>query len=300
MATTLNITTNYVGDVAGGYIAAMIKESNTLSQNLVTIMPNVVSTVYMRKIDLGDGFADYSCGWQPSGDLTLTEYAITPKKIMWNKELCKEDFRQLWSAKEMGFSAHNDNLPATEQAAILLEMGKQLASKIDIDIWEGTNAAGSFNGLIPQLVADGTVLDVATPTTITDSNVEAELADFIDKVPDAVLGAPDLVLGVSTNVIRALRKKQGALARSNGTFLNPNEVDFNGYVLTEIKGLNANTMVGYAKSNVTFITGLMADHNEIAVKDMDETDLSGTVRMKAVFTGAIGYAYGAEIVLYRA
>jgi len=33
---------------------------------------------------------------------------------------------------------------------------------------------------------------------------------------------------------------------------------------------------------------------------MDETDLSGNIRMKVVFTGAIGYAYGGEIVLYKA
>ena len=299
MATTLDITTNYVGDVAGGYVAAMIKESNTLSQNLVTIMPNVVSTVYLRKIDVGDGFVDYACGWEPSGDTTLTEYSITPKKVMWPHELCKEDFRQLWSAAEMGFSAHNDNLPKTEQAALLLEMGKVIARKIDVDLWEGDDSTGRFNGLIPQLIADATVIDVATPTTVTSLNVEAELADFIDAVPDAVIGASDLVLGVSTNVIRALKKIQGSLARANGTFLNPSEYDFNGYTLTEIKGLNANTMVAYAKSNVTFVTGLMADHNEIKIKDMDETDLSGTIRMKTVFTGAIGYAYGAEIVLYR-
>ena len=74
-----------------------------------------------------------------------------------------------------------------------------------------------------------------------------------------------------------MKKIQGSLARANGTFLNPSEYDFNGYTLTEIKGLNANTMVAYAKSNVTFVTGLMADHNEIKIKDMDETDLSGTI-----------------------
>jgi hypothetical protein len=147
---------------------------------------------------------------------------------------------------------------------------------------------------------DATVIDVATPVAITSANVEAELAKFIDTVPDAVIGAPDLVLGVSTNVLRALKKIQGSLARANGTFINPSEYDFNGYTLTEIKALNANTMVAYAKSNVTFVTGLLADHNEIKIKDMDETDLSGTVRTKVVFTGAIGYAYGAEIVLYRA
>ena len=300
MATTLNIATNFVGNVAGDYIAAMIKESNTLSDNLVTVLPNIVSTTYLRKIETSDAFVDYVCGFTPAGSITLSEYPITPKKVMWPSELCKEDFRQLWTAQEMGFSAHNDNLPATEQAAILLEMGKTIARKIDVDIWEGDNSTGRFYGLIPQLVADATVIDVATPVAITSTNVEAELAKFIDAVPDAVIGASDLVLGVSTNVLRALKKVQGSFARSNGTFTNPSEFDFNGYTLTEIKGLSANTMVGYTNSNVTFVTGLLADHNEIKIKDMDETDLSGQVRMKVVFTGAIGYAYGGEIVLYKA
>jgi len=299
MATTLDITTNYVGEVAGDYIGKMIKGSNTFSDNLVTVLPNVVSSTFLRKIETASGFVDYVCGFTPSGSITLSEYEITPKKVKWDSELCKEDFRQLWTAKEMGFSAFNDTLPATEQGAILMDMARVIARKIDTDIWVGDNATGNFAGLIPQLVADATVLDVATPVAITSANVEAELAKFIDTVPDAVIGAEDLILGVATNVLRALKKIQGSFARSNGTFTNPSEFDFNGYTLTEIKGLASSTMVAYTRSNVTFITGLLADHNEIKIKDMDETDLSGTVRMKVVFTGAIGYAYGAEIVLYK-
>jgi hypothetical protein len=300
MPTTLNISTNFVGDVAGEYIGKMIKESNTLSEGLVTVLPNIVSTTYLRKIETADSFVDYVCGFTPAGSVTLSEKAITPKKVKWDSELCKEDFRQLWTASEMGFSAHNDNLPATEQAAILANMGKTIARKVDVDIWEGNNATGRFNGLIPQLLADAAVIDVATPVAITSANVEAQLAKFIDTIPDQVISSPGLVLGVSTNVLRALKNIQGSLARANGTFANPSEFDFNGYTLTEVKALNANTMVAYDKSNVTFVTGLLADHNEIRIKDMDETDLSGIVRMKAVFTGAIGYAYGGEIVLYRA
>jgi len=200
----------------------------------------------------------------------------------------------------MGFSAHNDNLPATEQAAILADMGRRIARKVDVDIWEGDGTTGNFNGLIPALLLDADVIDVATPVAITSANVEAELAKFIDAIPDEVIGSAGLVLGVSTNVLRALKKIQGSFARANGTFANPSEFDFNGYTLTEIKALNANTMVAYDKSQVFFGTGLTADFNEIKIKDMDETDLSGTVRMKVVFTGGVQYAYGGEIVLYRA
>jgi len=49
MATTLNVTTNFVGEVAGEYIAEMIKEANTISENLVTVLPNVVSPQLLEK-----------------------------------------------------------------------------------------------------------------------------------------------------------------------------------------------------------------------------------------------------------
>jgi len=300
MATTLNVTTNFVGEVAGQYIAEMIKQANTISDNLVTVLPNVVSPQFVRKIETATGFVDYACGWAPAGSVTLSEKELAPKKIKWDSEFCKEDFRQLWTAQEMGFSAHNDNLPATEQAAILADYGQRVARKVDVDIWEGDGAAGNFAGIIPALLLDGDVIDVAVPIAITSANVEAELGKFIDAIPDELISSDGYKMGVSTNVIRALRKLYGTQARTNGTFLNPNEAEFDGYVLTEIKGLAANTMVGYNPAQVFFGTGLLSDLNEVKIKDMDESDLSGQIRMKLVMTGGVQYAYGGEIVLYRA
>jgi hypothetical protein len=154
MATTLNVTTNFVGEVAGEYIAEMIKEANTISENLVTVLPNVVSPQFIRKIETAAGFVDYSCGFTPAGSITLSERELAPKKVKWDSELCKEDFRQLWTASQMGFSAHNDSLPQTEQAAILADMGTRIARKVDVDIWEGNGATGNFHGLIPALLLD--------------------------------------------------------------------------------------------------------------------------------------------------
>jgi hypothetical protein len=288
-----------VGEVAGEYIAKMIQEANTISENLITVRPNVVSPEFVRKIQTADGFVDYACGWNPSGSTTLTERELAPKKIKWDSEFCKEDFRNLWTAQEMGFSAHNDNLPATELAAILADYGQRVARKIDVDIWEGDNSDGTLAGIIPALVADADVIDVAAPQAITSTNVEAQVGNFFDAIPDAVLESDGIVYGVSTNVIRALRRAYGSQARSNGTFLNPSEFEFEGYILTEVKGLNANTMVAYNKNQVFFGTGLLSDINEVKIKDMDEVDLSGQVRMKLVMTGGVQYAYGAEIVLYR-
>jgi hypothetical protein len=298
MASTLNITTNYVGEVAGGYIAEMIKEANTISENLVTVLPNIVSPQFIRKVETASGFVDYACGWTPAGSVTLSEKELAPKKIKEDREFCKEDFRQLWTAQEMGFSAHNDNgLPATEQTAILADMGTRLARKLDQEIWNGDGSDGSLAGFIPAFLLDADVIDVSG-VAITSANVEAELVKFLDAITDEMDQEDSLVRGVSTNVLRAVKKLYGSQARTNGTFLNPSEAEFNGYTLTEIKGLPANTMVAYNKSNLFFGTGLLSDMNDIRIKDMDETDLSGQVRTKIVLTGGVQYAWGGEIVLY--
>ena len=42
----------------------------------------------------------------------------------------------------------------------------------------------------------------------------------------------------------------------------------------------------------------MADHNDIRVKDMDESDLSGMVRYKMVYTAGVQYVNPAEIIWY--
>jgi hypothetical protein len=299
MATTLNITTNFVGEVAGDYIAKMIKASNTISDGLVTVRPNIASTTFIRKIETAEGWRDYTCGFIPTGSIVLSERSLNPKKITSDSEICKEDFRNLWTSYEMGFSAHNDTLPKTEQGAILLEIAKNTARKIDREIWEGNGATGNLAGFIPQALLDADVIDVATPVAITAANVEAQVAKFIDAIPDQLIGGEGQILGVSTNVVRALRRSYNSQSRVNGTFLKPSEFDFEGYTLTEIKGLNSNTMIAYNVPNLVFGTGLLSDHNEIRVKDMDETDLSGTVRMKITLTGGVQYAWGGEVILYR-
>jgi len=184
--------------------------------------------------------------------------------------------------------------------AILEDMARRVARKIDADIWEGDGLDGNFAGVIPALLLDGDVIDVATPVAITSANVEAELGKFIDAIPDELIVSDGYKMGVSTNVIRALKKLYGTQARTNGTFLKPNEAEFDGYTLTEIKAFSANTMLGYNPSQIYFGTGLLDDMSEVRIKDMDDSDLSGTIRMKYVMTGGVQYAFGGEIVLYRA
>ena len=210
MATTVTVSSNYAGKAAGEIVGQMYKEADTIRLGLVTFAQNVNFKYNLRKIQYTDGTVDYSCGdFTPAGAITLSEKVITPKKVMNNFQVCKEDFRQTWSEELGGASAHNDLMPRDIGEAILMEVVKSQSSKIDDEIWQGVNAtAGEIgDGFIPQFTADASVIKanngiVPLAAAITEANVESELKKVLAAIPVS-LRRKDLVVAVAPNVFQA-------------------------------------------------------------------------------------------------
>lgn len=303
MATTVTVNSNYAGKDAGGYIGKAFKSADTISKNLVTVYPDIDFQLSVKKIAYGNGRQDYACGFTPAGSVTLSEKLLTPKKIKNEFDLCKEDFRQIWSSASMGFSAHNNNLPTDVEEALLTEVLSDEAEAVDQNIWQGDSVnAGEFDGFIKLFTADAGVIKANNGITplgaaITEANVESELKKVLAAIPIA-LRRTDLVIGVSPDVYQAywfyLVSKGIAW---NGT-TDAKRVGFGNYMIEEINGLPANTIVAYPLKNLYFGTGLMADHNEIRIKDMDESLLTGEVRFKMVYTAGVQYANSEDIIWY--
>lgn len=299
MATTATINSTYAGEVAGEIVGKAFKEADTIAKGLITVLPNIPYKTTIRKIAYGNGRVDYACGFTPAGSVTLTEKVLEPKKIKNEMELCKEDFRQVWDTASMGFSAHNDNMPKDEEAALLVEVLADTAEATGQDIWTGdAGDTGHFGGLIPMFLADATVIDVPTPATITTANVQAKIQATLDLVPIALRRKSDLIFAVSPDVAQAYNNVLVNAGITNGLGGEGADLRYGAFKIEVNNDLPASTMVVYQRKNVYFGTGLLSDHNEIRIKDMDDVDLSGRVRYKMVYTAGVQYVNGAEIVLY--
>jgi len=301
MATTVTVGSNYAGKVAGEIIGASFKEADTLRLGLLTVTPNVNYKLNLRKIAYTDGTVDYSCGdFTPAGAITLSEKVLTPEKVMNNFQVCKEDFRQTWSEDGFGASAHNDMMASDISEAILAEVMKSQAEKIDDDIWNGLAATtGEFGGFIEQFAADGSIVKpTQLGAAITEANVESELKKVLAAIPIS-LRRKDLNVLVSPDVFQSywfyLVSKGIAW---NGT-ADEKQAKFGKYTLTEVNGLPVNTIIVYEKSNLVFATGLLSDQNDIRVVDEDEIGLlTGQVRGKVVYNAGVGYYNSEDIVYY--
>lgn len=293
--TTVSVNSNYAGALAGELLVEAMKKADTIGKGLITVLPNVIGSGNLPKLTYSDSLAAYACGFTPTGSVDYTEKEVATKKFKIEHELCKDTFHQTFAAQAAGLFAANNDIPATVQEGILIAIIDRLGETIDAQIWNGNNSASQFNGYHVQFSGDSAVIDISA-TTVTASNVVAEITKVYNAIPEAIMGEADLRIVVSPNVARAY--KQALAAQGLNTFNFDKELDFLGIKMESVAGLSSNRMVAYRVKNLAFLTGLESDYNTVAVKDMDESDLSGTIRTKVTFSAGVGYSFGGEIVYY--
>lgn len=294
MATTVNLNSAYEGDAVNKIFTQIFMQASTLEKRAIDVYPNVVgNTAFLQKTTLSDGLIDYTCAFTPSGTLDLDEKKVDIKTLQLPLEICKSVFLRRWNAAQMGFSAWNDEIPANEREALMLEIAGTISSSIEKYIWTGdATVNGQFGGILTELENDADANDVAG-VAITAANVIAEMGKVLDATPVEVLQAPDFKFAVSTDVYRKYVRALG-----NANFAQ-NATDFEGFELTVLNGLPANSMLTYNRGNLVFLTGLEGDMNEIRILDMTAQDLSDNIRIKATFKAGATYVRSEDVTFYK-
>jgi len=310
MATTTSITSTYAGESAGQYISAALLSGSTIENGGITVKPNVKFKEVIKKVSTNDLVKDASCDFDATSTITLTERILQPEYQQVNLQLCKKDFQSDWEAIKMGYSAH-DNLPPSFSDFLIAHVAAKVAQRTEQSIWAGSTAtSGQFDGLTTLLAADADLpsANEVAGTSVTASNVIAELGKIVDAIPSALYGAEDLNIYVSQNIARAYIRALGGFGASGlgaagvnsmGTqWWNNGSLSFDGVKLFVANGLANDTAVAAEKSNLFFGTGLLADHNEVKVIDMADIDGSQNVRIVMRFTAGVQYGIVDDIVTY--
>lgn len=310
MATTTSITTTYAGEFAGEYISAALLSGSTIENGGLTVKPNIKFKEVIKKVDTNAIVKDATCDFDPTSTLTLTEKVLQPEYQQVNLQLCKKDFQSDWEAASMGFSAF-DSLPSSFSDFLIAHVAAKVAQRTEQSIWDGnTSNNGQFDGLTKLVSLDAGLpaAQEVTGTTVTASNVIAQLGSVVDAIPSTVYGSEDLNLYVSSNIARAYVRALGGFGSSGlgaagtnsmGTqWWNNGSLTFDGVKIFVAQGLADNKVIAAEKSNLYFGTGLLADHNEVKVIDMADLDGSQNVRVVMRFTAGVQYGVIEDIVTY--
>ena len=303
MPTTTNITTTYAGEKAMPFLSAALLQPTTIRNGGVTVKPNIKFKQVLKKVAMSDLIKDGTCDFTPTATIDITENTLTPKEFQVNYTLCKQDFRDDWDAISMGLSAH-DSLPPSLAEYIIGKTVAEVATANESILWNGSDAnEGEFDGFLALFAADAAVIDVAG-AAVAATTIQAEMRKVINAIPQTVYGKEDLKLYVASDVYRAYISSLALAGSGNGfeqrgSNQGFNNLQFEGVDLFMCNGMSAGKMVAAQSSNLHFGTGLMSDQNEVKVLDMSDLDGSQNVRFIMRYTAAVGYAYGAEIVMYN-
>jgi hypothetical protein len=310
MATTVNISTSYAGQDSKLWVKAALLSGNTLANGGMTIVPNIAYKTTMQKLSTDGLLKDATCDFTALSTVTLSERSLTLEPFQVNLQLCKKDFYATWSAEEMGLSA-NKVLAKSFVDYFLAYITEKVAESVEVSIWRGANGTiGQIDGIATLLAADAalpTANEVAG-TTVTSSNVVAQLGLIVDAIPAALYGSPDLKIYVSQNIakayIRALGGFSVAATSNNGVenkgtqWYNGQGLTFDGIPIFVANGLAANTAIAAETSNLFFGCGLLNDTNEIKLLDMSDIDGSMNVRFVMRAGMAVNYHSVSDIVTY--
>jgi hypothetical protein len=305
------ITTTYAGEFAGKYLAAALLSAPTLEQGGVSILPNVAFKQVMQKVATDNIVANATCDFTTSGTVTLTERVLTTEEFQVNIELCKLDLAQSWQSAEMGYSAFK-TLPKSFADFLIAHVAAKVAAKIETTIWGGTNAtAGEFDGFKTLMLADGDVIDVASPQTgsnLNAGNVIDQIGNLVDVIPASLYGNEGLRIYVSQKIAKLYVRALGGFGASglgaNGTntqgtqWYTNGSLSFDGIPIFMANGLGADNMIATTVDNLYFGCGLLSDNSLVKTIDMSDIDGSNNVRVILRYNAGIQYGIGSDIVLY--
>ena len=262
MATTTSITSTYAGEFAGEYISAALLSASTIDNGGITVKPNVKFKEVIKKVGTNAIVKDATCDFDATSTITLTERILQPEFQQVNLQLCKKDFVSDWEAIGMGYSAHQ-NLPPKFSDFLIGHVSAKVAQKTEQSIWTGdTSNNGEFNGLTTQIALDAALpaAQEVAGTTVTATNVIAQLGSIVDAIPSTLYGNEDLNIYVSQNIARAYVRALGGFGASGlgaagtndqGTqWWNNGSLSFDGVKMFIANGLPDNTANAAEKSNL--------------------------------------------------
>lgn len=161
----------------------------------LNLMTGVKYKDAINLINTEAGLQERTCGWDASGDVTLSQAIMEVGAYKVNMSLCEEDLRKKWMNSEVMTAAGAEVLPFEER--ITGEIVASIANQVEKLIWQADKSAQTpdlFNGLLTQIKASSAATDVQSTASTTYGKVK----DVYMAIPASILDKAVIFVGVDT------------------------------------------------------------------------------------------------------
>jgi hypothetical protein len=253
-----------------------------------------------------------SCGFNPSGNTTFTQRAVTVGKIKINEALCLKDLESkfLQNALPQG-SMYTDMIFAEQYSN---RKAEKVAEQMEIALWQGDTASANgnlnkFDGLLKLITAASTAVTNANTSTyisggpissITVANVISVFDAIYTAIPAKVVAKDDITIfcGMDTFRLYTIALKNANLFAYNLDIKADSEFFLPGTTVkvVAVQGLNGtNDLVAARISNLFMGTDLLNEEERFEIFYAKEAD---QIRYVNEFKAGVNFAFPDEIVKF--
>ncbi len=304
----LSITdTTYAGEAAGQFIVKALTGNETVQGGHIYVQDGIKKKFTIPRLSVDGIIQDYSAEPTSSGTMTVDGKTLTPNKFQLFVTFNPLDFNDHWFASQLDSGLMDTRLPQTIESAVIQEYNKYFNNYMNKAIWQSrttnTDTYKYWNGIIYNALADSSVIDTASATTITAANVEAQLQLVEDKIRDSV---PDLLYDENMKIFVSYKTANlWEQAQFAGTYKGNNNTEagilkFHGRTIVPIKGMPDNTMFA-AKGSASRDSNLwlgIDDFSDATVSIGKYSNYGDTYFIRMIFQADVQIGFGAETVLY--
>lgn len=299
MAFTDN-TTFYGADAQGFYSKALLTGD---TKSMIKVFPNVKSKLKVARLDQKDLLQAEGCSYNDQGTTTLSQKTLEVCDLKVNYTICTSTFEADYLSLQLKAGSNNDEvMPASIEEYILDQTAKNISKDLERLLWMGDTGAS-----VPDLCDGFTTLfdtdlniETVSGTTLSATNIIAEIGKVYDKIPSAIVNDPKVTIFLSPAAMKFYKQALAALGTSFATY---NAGDLNlsyiGVPLVVAPGLSTNLMVAASTDNLWFGTDLMSDFDEVSILLMRNVTGDRTARFICSFKFGVNYGVSEEIVYYR-
>ena len=282
------------------------------------VIPKAKSVVAIPIMETQATFQTNACGFNSTGDTTMSQATITVGNIKIQESLCLDTLETYFyqEAMKQGAVVDESSAPALIEA-YLAKKNALIASQIETALWQGDTGAGTgspnlnkFNGLV-KFIDAGSPTDANVSgyngatgaiTALTSGNIIAATEAVYKAMPAAVASKSDATIFVGYDWYRSLIL---AYREKNMFAYNPQDVNAQSFILpgTSVKiqpvnGLNGlYDAYGMSVSNMALAVDLVADEENYKLR-YDESNEE--VRFTAKFKIGVGVGFTSECVKFKA
>ena len=299
--------TTYAGEAASQFLVKAITGADTIEGGHAYIKDNIKKKFTIPKFDSNyeDFIQDRQATPTSKGSFTATGAVLDPQDLMIYTEFNPRDWEDHWLATQLNPTLIDRSLPATVESILVQQVMQRWAKYFNKAIWNNdTTLTGTiykyWNGWLKNASNDTTVIDVPSPTTLSASNIQAELLKCYNLIPEPLRYDRNMKFFVSYNTWDMYDASQVAQTYKGIDVTQVGKDTFKGHPVVKIADF-PDDVIFVAKGTSTPDSNLWIGLNSVSdqgLKLMKKQANSELYFIKMLVKADVQIGWGAECVAY--